>query len=51
LIASDVFGTDTVEILDFMEITETYDFQTIAEDFNGTDFATVGWKLMDSEGS
>lgn len=51
LIATDAFGVDTVEILDFIEITQTYDYQTIAEDFNGSDFPPAGWKLIDSEGT
>lgn len=51
LIASDAFGVDTIEILDFMEITESYNYQTIAEDFNGSEFPPAGWKLIDSEGS
>ncbi|MDG1334306.1 MAG: T9SS type A sorting domain-containing protein [Crocinitomicaceae bacterium] len=51
LIASDMYGVDTIEIADFMEITESYDYPTIAEDFNGTEFPPAGWKLFDSEGS
>lgn len=50
LIVADAFGSDTVEIPDFIEITETYDFQQITENFNGSTFPPVGWKLIDSEG-
>jgi len=51
LIASDAFGVDTVEILDFIEVTESFDYPSIAEDFNGADFPPAGWSLIDSEGS
>jgi PKD repeat protein len=51
LIASDAFGVDTIEMLDFMEITESYDYPLISEDFNGAEFPPAGWKLIDSEGS
>lgn len=51
LIVTDAFGTDTVERLDFMEVTENYGYQTIAEDFNGAEFPPADWKLVDSEGS
>jgi PKD repeat protein len=50
LIVSDAYGTDTVEIVDFIEITESFDFQEITENFNGTSFPPLGWKLIDSEG-
>lgn len=51
LITSDIFGVDTIETLDFIEITESFDYQIIAEDFNGSEFPPPGWKLVDSEGT
>lgn len=51
LIVTDQFGADTVEMVDFIEVTESYDYQTISEDFNGSEFPPAGWKLIDSEGS
>ncbi|MFT5777101.1 MAG: PKD repeat protein, partial [Crocinitomicaceae bacterium] len=51
LIVTDVFGTDSIEIVDFITVTNVYNYTTITEDFDGPDFPPIGWKLSDSEGS
>ena len=52
LLVSDSRGIDSVEIADFMTVTNSFGpTPQVFEDFNGTDFPPNGWRLIDSEGS
>ena len=51
LVVSDAFGTDSIAYTDFITITNTYANPQIFEDFNGSEFPPVGWKLYDSQGN
>ncbi|MFZ9028502.1 MAG: T9SS type A sorting domain-containing protein [Crocinitomicaceae bacterium] len=52
LVVSDSRGIDSVEIVDFMTVTNVFGVSPqVFEDFNGVDFPPQGWRLIDSEGS
>ncbi|MDX2359300.1 MAG: T9SS type A sorting domain-containing protein [Crocinitomicaceae bacterium] len=51
LVVTDVFGTDSVEIVDFITVTNIVNSPQVTEDFNGTLFPPANWKLIDSEGT
>ena len=51
LVVTDAFGTDSVELTAFIDVTNTYANPQIFEDFNGALFPPQGWKMEDSEGS
>lgn len=51
LVVSDAFGSDSVELTGFIEVTNSYSSPQIYEDFNGSLFPPLGWKMEDSEGS
>jgi PKD repeat protein len=51
LVVTDAFGTDSVELVDFITVTSNYYNPQISEDFNGTEFPPAEWKFYDSEGS
>ncbi|MGB0915175.1 MAG: T9SS type A sorting domain-containing protein [Crocinitomicaceae bacterium] len=51
LVVTDAFGTDSVELIGFIEVTNSYSSPQIVEDFNGAIFPPTGWKMEDSEGS
>jgi len=50
LVVSDVFGTDSIEIVNFIEITNVVPDSEVAEDFNGMTFPPTDWKIS-SEGN
>lgn len=52
LVVSDSRGIDSIEVIDFMNVTNTFGASPqVYEDFNGVDFPPIGWRLIDSEGS
>ena len=51
LIVTDAFGIDSIEIADFITITNAPNSPNIYEEFSGTEFPPNNWKLIDSEGS
>lgn len=52
LVVSDIRGIDSVEVLDFMTVTNAFGpTPQVFEDFNGTEFPPTGWRLIDSQGS
>lgn len=51
LVVTDAFGADSIQLIDFMIVTNSYHTPIISEDFNGTEFPPANWKLYDSEGS
>lgn len=50
LIVSDAYGSDTIQMTDFITITSDFADPYIVEDFEGS-FPPEGWALIDSEGS
>ncbi len=52
LVVSDNRGIDSLEISDFMTVTNSFGTSPqVFEDFNSVDFPPQGWRLIDSEGS
>lgn len=51
LVVTDAFGIDSMEILNFITVTNSFGNTTIIENFDGNTFPPTNWKLEDSEGS
>ena len=51
LVVTDNFGSDSVELIDFIEVTDIYNNPQIFEDFNSPLFPPLNWKIEASEGA